>query len=57
MVIEIDKDDYLELKRIYKKALEENKDEFTFKGETLIVGYAKYLLEYLEGKFEPSKSK
>ncbi len=57
MVMEIDRDDYLELKRIYKEALEEDKDELTFKGEVLVVGYAKYLLEYLEGKFEPSKSK
>lgn len=55
--MEINKDDYLELKRLYKKALEEDKNEFTFKGEILIVGYAKYLLEYLKNKFESSKSK
>ncbi len=37
------------LERGYRKALEKKKDTFEFKGETLLVSYAKYLIEYLKG--------
>jgi hypothetical protein len=28
-------------------------DQFMFEGNEFLVNYAKYLLEYLEGKFKP----
>jgi hypothetical protein len=36
------------LKRLYNKALKEKKDSFIWKGQLFLIGYAKYLLEYLE---------
>jgi hypothetical protein len=37
-----------ELRAEYNKALKTQTIEFEFKGHTLLIGYAKYLLEYLE---------
>ena len=42
-------EDFKELKRLYAECVEET---FIFKGEELLKSYAKYLIEYLEGKFE-----
>jgi len=42
---------YLHLKRDYEKAVAANDTKFTFEGNVLLVAYAKYLLEYLDGKF------
>jgi hypothetical protein len=39
-----------ELKKAYKKALEEKQESFVYEGYELVTDYAKYLLEYLEGK-------
>lgn len=38
-------------KRAYAKALKDDVPTFTFEGNEFVVGYAKYLIEYLEGKF------
>jgi hypothetical protein len=38
------------LRRYYDRAVRAGDDEFVFEGNQLLVGYAKYLLEYLEGK-------
>jgi len=46
---------YKSLKREYKKAVENNKTEFEFEGETWVTNYAKYALEYLEPRFENVK--
>ena len=43
-----DKSKYQELKHAYETALQDNKEEFIFYGETLLVSYVKYLLEYLK---------
>jgi len=32
----------------YNKAIEEGKETFTYEDEEFVVGYAKYLIEYLE---------
>ncbi len=42
------KSDLAELKKAYKKAIENNKDSFVFRGQTFVTNYAKYLIEYLE---------
>lgn len=38
---------FKELKRAYNKAVKENQDVFDLNGHLLVVGYAKYLIEYL----------
>jgi len=38
-------------KRAYSKALNAKAGSFTFDGNEFVVGYAKYLIEYLEGRF------
>jgi len=42
-----DKEAAMGLRLAYEKALEENKTSFIFKGETINVMYAKYMLSYL----------
>jgi len=37
-------------KQAYKKAVDARSDTFTFDGHDFVVGYAKYLIEYLEGR-------
>jgi hypothetical protein len=39
---------FMQLMRSYHKAIEEGKDQFDFEGQPVLVGYAKYLIEYLE---------
>lgn len=36
------------LKKAYDQAVKENKTSFMFEGNELVVGYAKYLIEYLD---------
>ena len=43
-----------ELKSAYKKALKGGKEIFSLDGYDYLIGYAKYLIEYLEGKFHGS---
>jgi hypothetical protein len=50
--IEISKDDFIELKGLYKKASEEQREQFVFKSKILLTSYAKYLVEYFESKFD-----
>ena len=46
----INYDDFKELKRLYKKA--KRGEVFIFKGEEILQDYAKYMIEYLEPKFK-----
>lgn len=39
------------LKNAYHNALIQGKEEFQFEGHTLLVSYAKYLIEYLDSEF------
>lgn len=50
----INYNDYVKLKKEYAKAIKEGKDIFTFKGNELLVNYAKYLIEYLSDIFDRS---
>ena len=43
------------LKDCYASAEAEGKEEFEFDGITLLIGYAKYLIEYLDNHFEKAK--
>ena len=47
-----DKVQYKKLKKAYNLAVKAEKVSFFFKGEEYLMLYAKYLLEYLEGRFE-----
>lgn len=48
----IDKLDFHILKNLCTKAIENGEDQFTFKGRTILVTYANYLIQYLESQFE-----
>lgn len=50
-IVTIDKVEYERLKEEYEKALALGKDIFVFDKQVLLVSYAKYLIEYLEIKF------
>lgn len=39
------------LKRAQAHAIETKQDQFKFEGHDILVAYAKYLIEFLEGKF------
>lgn len=41
-----------ELKKARDKAIEEGKDQFTFKDNELLVSFAKYLIQHLENVYE-----
>lgn len=45
------------LKDSCSQAEAESRDEFTFEGQELYVPYAKYLIGFLEQKFEPHRQK
>jgi len=40
----------VELKNLYNTAVKEGKETFSYKGHEFVVGYAKYLIQYLESK-------
>ena len=42
---------YLKLRRAYNSAVNKGEQQFTFEGQPLLTSYAKYLLEFLGGKF------
>lgn len=50
--IEINEQEFEELKKIYEKNVSNKSEIFTFKEKSFTTGYAKYLIEYLELKFK-----
>jgi hypothetical protein len=40
-----------QLKKAYHKAKAQGRTEFKFEGKTVLVAYAKYLIEYLDSQF------
>ena len=44
--------DYLELKKLHNKAIDNAEDSFMFKGNELLVHYTKFLIEHLNYKFK-----
>lgn len=49
--INFDRTMALRLKARYQQAVKADEAEFTFEGNPLLTSYAKYLVEYLAGKF------
>lgn len=41
-----------QLKREYSEAAADKQETFMFNGNELVTGYAKYLIEYLDGEFK-----
>jgi len=52
----IDREGLKELKRLYKLAIKNKESMFTFQGQVLVVGYAKYLIEYISTRFNNSST-
>jgi hypothetical protein len=48
--ISVDRNDYLELKRLYENAVRNGEEIFVWNGQDILPQYAKYLIEYLEMK-------
>ena len=46
------KENAVALRKRYDKAVENDEETFTFKGEELLTSYAKYLLEHLESNHQ-----
>jgi len=49
MDIEVNKQNLAEIKRLRDQAIENKKESFLFGGREVLVDYAKYLIEYMEG--------
>lgn len=49
--ITISRQDLINLKRKYTVAVNIGEGIFTFKGQLLLTAYAKYLIQYLDGRF------
>ena len=39
---------FADFKKLFNKAVEEKKESFIFQGKEILVGYALYLIEYIE---------
>lgn len=53
--IQWSEDMFLRFKRAYNVAVKSGWDKFTFEGHDYLTSYAKYLVEYMEGKFKKKK--
>jgi hypothetical protein len=51
MNMNINKNQFEELKKAYNEAVKNNEIQFEFAGHLLLVPYAKYLIEHLQSKF------
>lgn len=49
--ITITRVEFITLKRLYTKAVKAGEKQFVFMGRDILTAYAKYLIQYLEGKF------
>jgi len=49
------KADYDKFESLYNTAVLSGKDQFIFKGQDVLVNYAKYVIEYLSPKFKDIK--
>lgn len=54
--VSINEQELKTLKKDYNKAIEDGKQSFTFKGREVLVSYAKYMIEYLEGEFKKRRN-
>lgn len=54
-MINFDRQKLKELKNLYNKAVKGNKESFTYNGDEYLTSYAKYVIEYLETRFNETK--
>ena len=54
-VLNLSKADLERLKTAYRRAVDAGETQFTFDGHELVVSYAKYLIEYVEGQLKRKK--
>lgn len=47
-----DRENTKELREAYDTAVADGAEQFVFHGNVLLVSYAKFLLQYLEGRFK-----
>ena len=52
MTVDWTQEKYMRFRRHYANALDSGKGQFVFEGHGFLTGYAKYLIEHLEGKFK-----
>lgn len=50
--MELNEKDLENLKELYKKAIDNKEEIVIYKNQEFVVGYLKYLIEYLENKFK-----
>lgn len=53
--ITFNRKELVSLKRAYSAALNKQQDVFLFQGKKLLTCYAKYLIDYLDSKFNSSR--
>lgn len=46
--IDLTEENYLSLRRAYRKSRDKEEEEFTFQGKTMVTSYAKFVLEEME---------
>ena len=49
-MMNLNKKDVLQLRRLYKDAVDNGEEQFTFRGNIILTKYAKYLLEYVDSQ-------
>lgn len=52
IMVEFNKIKLIKFEKAYDKAEKANAESFVFEGNEYVLGYAKYLIEYLEGKLK-----
>lgn len=53
--MEVSREDLVELKKLFAQAVKDGKPTLEFKNHPFMIDYAKYLIEYLDGQFNPPK--
>jgi len=49
---EITEEEYKDFKKLYEESVKSNAEQFTFKGRPVLTAFAKYVIEYLDGKMK-----
>ncbi len=53
--VNFDREKLVRFKKAYAAAVRTGNQQFTFEGREVVVGYAKYMIEYLEMQFGIAK--
>lgn len=49
-MMNLSKKDTLQLRRLYKDAIDQGEEQFIFRSNVILTKYAKYLLEYIDSQ-------